>query len=118
MRRTQKIYEESSVEQPKSRSKPSMFSEEREKECIGLAYSLVEKRLREGTATSQETVHFLKLGSMQARLEQEKLLADIEKKRAEVDSIVSAQRTEELIEEAMKAFKSYSPNYDEEEEGY
>ena len=52
---------------------PKAFTPEgRENQLISFAYDLVEKRLREGTATAQETVHFLKMGSTKSRLEKEK----------------------------------------------
>ena len=36
---------------------------------IALAFDLVEKKMRDGSATAAETVHFLKLGSENAKLE-------------------------------------------------
>lgn len=43
--------------------RPAISPEARDNQLIALAYNLVEKRLLEGTASSQETTHFLKLGS-------------------------------------------------------
>ena len=68
----------------KARSK-----ENRESQMIALAMDLVEKRLREGTATSQETVHFLRLGSLREQLEREKLEHEnrmLEAKRAALEA--------------------------------
>jgi hypothetical protein len=51
------------------RIRPALNPEARENQLISLAIDLVEQRLLDGTASSQETTHFLKLGSMKARLE-------------------------------------------------
>ena len=47
----------------------SSTAEGRENELISMAYDLVAQRLKDGTATSAETVHFLKMGSAKERLE-------------------------------------------------
>ena len=44
--------------------RPALTPEARENQMIALAVDLVEQRLLDGTASSQETTHFLKLGSM------------------------------------------------------
>lgn len=116
MKRTKVNYEDIPVEPSKRRSKPAMTPESREKQLIALAYNLVEKRLREGTATSQETTHFLRLGSMNAQLEREILRAKREKLDAEVDAIHSQKRIEELYANALSAMRSYSINSDEEDQ--
>lgn len=107
MARTKMVQGESSVEPKKRRSKPALTPEGREKQLIGLAYDLVEKRLREGTATSQETVHFLRLGSPTIKLEQEILEKKKDKLVAEVEAIHSQQRIEELYSDAIKAMRDY-----------
>ena len=53
--------------------RPALNPEARENQLIALAVDLVEQRLLDGTASSQETTHFLKLGSMKNQLEMEKL---------------------------------------------
>ena len=56
------------------RSRPPALSVgEQEARMVGLAMSLVEKRMRDGTASPTETVHFLKLGSRLGELELKKL---------------------------------------------
>jgi hypothetical protein len=64
----------------------------------------------EGTASSQETTHFLKLGSAQARLEKLELEQRIELAKAKTEAIQSTKRMEELYKDAMKAFSTYSGN--------
>lgn len=92
--------------EPKRR-KPAMTPEERENQLIAKAMDLVERRLEEGTATSQETTHFLKLGSSRERLEQQRLAYDAELSQAKVDAIASQQKMEELYAEALVAFTRY-----------
>ena len=53
--------------------RPALTPESRENQLVSLAINLAEKQLREGTASSQVITHYLKLGSTQAKLEQEKL---------------------------------------------
>ena len=54
-------------------ARPASTPEAQEQYMINLAMTLVEKRLREGTASSAETTHFLKLATMKADLEKKKL---------------------------------------------
>lgn len=48
--------------------RPALTPEARQNQLIALATDLVEKRLIEGTASSQETTHFLKLATQEAKL--------------------------------------------------
>lgn len=96
-----------------------MTPEGQENHLISLAYDLVETRLREGTASAQETVHFLKLGSTRNRVEMERLQEENKLLRAKTEQI-NDQRTESaLFEEAIKAMQSYrGTRYEEEEDDY
>lgn len=85
-----------------------MTAESREDQLIALATNLVEKRLREGTASSAETVHFLKLGSMKERLERQKEQEEIKLLKAKTKQIESAESSEKLYSEALNAFGIYS----------
>ena len=49
--------------------RPALTPEARENQLISLAIDLVEQRLIDGTASAQETTHFLKLASRKAKLE-------------------------------------------------
>lgn len=100
---------------PKPR-KPAMSPEERENQIINKAYDLVERRIEEGTATSQETTHFLKMGSTRERLERDKLAAENELAQAKVEALASAQRIEELYQDALVAMSQYQGRDDFEEE--
>lgn len=86
---------------------PPLDPEAREAQMISLAMDLVEQRLRNGTATSQETVHFLKLGSMRERYEREKLENENILLRAKTEALESAARMEDLYAKAIEAMKRY-----------
>lgn len=90
------------------RMRPALTPEAREQQLISLAVDLVEKRLIEGTASSQETTHFLKLATMKYKLEKEKLEKDLELTVAKTEAMKSQVRSEELFAEAVKAFRGYS----------
>lgn len=89
------------------KSKATTSVENREQMLIGLAYDLVEERLRNGTATSQETTHFLKLGSTRERIEREMLENQNEVLKAKAESLQSQKRIEELYAQALSAFREY-----------
>lgn len=88
--------------------RPAINPEAREQQLISLAVDLVEKRLIEGTASSQETTHFLKLATMKYKLEKEKLAKDLELSDAKIETMRSQVRSEELFREAVRAFRGYS----------
>lgn len=96
--------------------RPALTPEAEEDELIALAFNLVRERLANGTASSQETTHFLKLGSTKAKLEKQLLEKEVELKAAKTDSIKSGQHSEELYQEAIKAFRGYSGQEDPEDE--
>lgn len=104
------------AEESSPKLRPAMTEEGRENQLIALANSLVEKRLREGTASSQETVHFLRLGSQKSRLELEKLRRENELLTAKTEALQSAKRSEELLAEAIKAFGIYTGKEEDEED--
>lgn len=88
--------------------RPALTPEARENQMIALAVDLVEQRLLDGTASSQETTHFLKLGSMKNRLEMEKLQEENRLLKAKTEALQSSKRVEELYSEAIKAMRRYS----------
>lgn len=88
--------------------RPALSPEARENQLISYAIDLVEQRLLDGTASSQETTHFLKLASTKARLENKLLEAQTEMAIAKKEALQSQKRQEELMDEALKAFRSYN----------
>ena len=98
--------------------RPALTPEARENQLISLAVDLVEQRLLDGTASSQETTHFLKLGSTKARLEKEKLEEENKLLRAKTENLESQKRVEELYSEALKAMRDYAGYGSEEQDDY
>lgn len=82
---------------------------------VGKALALVEERIDNGTATSQETTTLIKYGSEKARLDQEKVKYEIEYLKAKSEALASTKRSEELFEAAIKAMRSYNGISHEEE---
>jgi hypothetical protein len=94
---------------------PAIDPESRENQNINLAVNLAEQKLRDGTASNQLIVHYLKLGSTKERLEKEKLERENELLKAKTEALESAKHTEELYAQAIRAITRYSGHYDEEE---
>lgn len=92
----------------KRRHRPAIDPDAREQQLISYAIDLVEKRLLEGTASSQETTHFLKLASSKYRLEQEKMKLENELTKAKTESIHSDKHTEEFYAKVYSAIMDYS----------
>lgn len=86
---------------------PALTPEARENQLISLSERLAEKQLREGTASSQVIVHYLKLGAMRERLEQEKLRNEIALLEAKKEALDSQKNAEEMLEKAISALRSY-----------
>lgn len=100
---------------PKRKTRPATSPEARENRLISLAYDVVEERLLNGTATSQETTALLKLGSQRAQAELEKLRTENELMKTKIDVLESTKTSEELFERAIAAFKTYSGHGDDED---
>lgn len=98
--------------------RPALTPEARENQMISLAMDLVEQRLLNGTASSQETTHFLKLGTQKEQLEREKLAKENELLKAKTEAIKSSERIEELYSNAIKAMREYNGSTEEEDEEY
>lgn len=95
--------------EPKTpRRPPATTPEARENQLTDLAVALTEKQLREGTASSQIITHYLKLASPREAIERERLRSENELLKKKVEAMASAQRTEELMKEALHAFRSYA----------
>lgn len=93
---------------PSPRNRPAIDPDAREQQLIALAVDRAEQQLRDGTASSQVIVHYLKLGSMRERLERERLAEENKLLKAKTEQLKSEKRSEELIEEALKAFRNYA----------
>ena len=96
--------------------RPAISPENRENQLTNLAYDLVEQRLRDGTATSQETTYFLKLGSSKTKLENEKLKEENKFVRAKTEALEADKNSKEMYENAIKAMSLYQGHEDEEDD--
>ena len=100
---------------PKRKIRQPLNPEADEQLCISLAVDLVKERLINGTASSQETTHFLKLATQKYREEVALARAQKEKAEAQVEAMKSQKRIEGLYEEAIKAFRNYNGQGDPDE---
>lgn len=89
---------------------PAIDPEVREKQLIAKAIDLVEERLDNGTASSQEVTHFLRLGSTKNREELEKLRNENKLLAAKTEALKAQQNSNELFAKAMANFARYSGN--------
>lgn len=103
---------------PKPKMRPALSPEARENQLISLAYDLVEERLLNGTATSQETTYFLKLASSKTRLENEKLVEENKLLRAKTEAIQSEKKNEEFYGKVLAALKKYNGQGSQDDEEY
>ena len=101
---------ETSTKDTKKSLRPALTPEARENRAIALAMDLVEQRLMDGTASSQETTHFLKLGSVKNKLEIEKLKAENDLIHAKAEMVRAQKNNEEMFKDAIAAMKEYSGN--------
>ena len=100
---------------------PALTQEARENQLVNLAMEAVEKRIKEGKATSQEICYFLKLGSSKEKLEKENMLEQNKLLKAKTEMIQSQKRMEEQYVKALEAMRKYSGSQtsdDEEEDLY
>ncbi len=98
------------------KSRAALTPEARENQLMALATDLLEERLRDGTASSQEVSTIIRLCSTKARLEKEILSLNRELVAAKTDAIKSNQRIEELYHDAIKAMRRYNGQGDIDDE--
>ena len=98
--------------------KPGLTPEAEENQCIALAYQLAKQRLADGTASSQEVTHFLKMGSSKTRREMEKLEEENKLLQAKTTALESAEDMKELYANAIKAMATYQGHGDIDDEDY
>lgn len=109
MRRSrQEVSEEKRQEIERRREAPAKTPEGRDQQMISYAYDLVEQRLLDGTASAQETVHFLRLASEKTRLEVEKLKSEtamLESKKKVLDASEQAAIEYSKVLDALKLYQ-------------
>ena len=93
---------------------PARNLENRENQLIEKAYNLAEERLDNKTASAQEIVHFLKMGTAKAQLEKQKLEAETQLLESKKEAVESSKQSNKAYQEALAAFRSYNGTPDEE----
>ena len=101
--------------QAKQSRPPALTQEAVERRCMDSAYSLAQQQLDDGTASPSVIVHFLKMGTARAQLEQEKLRKETELLQTKKIAIEETKNMEQMFSEAIAAMKRYQ-GYSEEEE--
>ena len=96
--------------------RPGLTPEAEENQCIAMAYRLAKQRLADGSASSQEVTHFLKMGSSKTKKELERLTEENKLLRAKTNAIESAEDMKELYAEAIKAMATYQGHGDMDED--
>ena len=81
--------------------------EEREHQMMSMAMDVAEQRIRNGTASNQLILHYVKLATQKEELEKEKLRKEIALLEAKKVATDSAARVEELYDNAIKAMITY-----------
>lgn len=100
----------------KRKQTPARTPEARENQLINLAVDETERRLRNGTASSQILTVLLKLATTKAQLELEKLRSDIALQKAKEQEIEDKASNGEMYAEALAAFKRYKGDTSDEED--
>lgn len=103
---------------PIAKCAPALTPEARENQLIALAQDRAEEQLRNGTASSQLIVHYLRLATQKEMLERKQLEAKNELLAAKTKALESAENTERLYAEAIRAMKEYNGSAHSDEEEY
>lgn len=97
------------------RRRPVQSVEARANQIAALAYDRVEERIRNGTASAQELVYFLRIGSIREQEELEMLELKKAETAAKTEAMKAAARSDEAYAEALAAFKSYKGSSDDDD---
>lgn len=87
---------------------PALTEEALENHLIMKAYEVVYQRMCDGSVTSPELVHFLRLGSTKEREDRDFLNKRKELLEAKTKAINEQKGMEELYAKAIEAMRSYS----------
>lgn len=101
-------------EAPKKRRRPPATTPEaREQQLVSMAFDYAQEQFENGTASSQITVHFLRLGSERERMERVKLENENILLEARTRQIEAQSQNEELIAAALDAMRTYTGHGDD-----
>lgn len=87
---------------------PPLTDSAMEAKMIALALQQAQTQLEKGTASSQIVTHFLRLGSVRAQVELEKLQLENNLIEEKILAAQAGQQMNEMFSEVMAALKSYS----------
>lgn len=94
-------------ESKKKTNKIAISPRARENQIISAAYDLAEKRILNGTASSQEIIHFLRMGSEKEKLERIKLEEENKLLREKTKSLAASTNIEQILKDGLKALGNY-----------
>lgn len=95
---------------------PALTADTAERLCEDAAYRLAQKQLEDGTASPSVIVHFLR--TKEAKLNREKLEKETDLLRAKKVSIENGEKTKEMMEDAIKAIRTYQGTSPADEDDY
>lgn len=91
-----------------SKYPPQMTPQAMENQLVAMAYESARNRIANGTASAQEIVYFLKLGSPRSKFELANLEAQNRLLEAKTESIETEKNVEVLYNDVVKAMRVYS----------
>lgn len=91
----------------------ALTPEARENQLLQAAMDEAERRILDGTASSQLLVEFLRRGSTKTQHENAKLEAELDLLRAKTEALKNAKTQQELYDNAIAAMRRYSGVSDE-----
>lgn len=92
---------------PKKKTPPTITDDARRNQLINMAFDLLEQRLLDGTATSQEVTTLIKMSTERARIELEILRANKELALAKTEQIKAIANSDEIARRAIEAMRRY-----------
>lgn len=92
----------------KQRTTPPINDAEQESKMIDLAVSQARNQLERETASSQIVTHYLRLGSLRAQVELEKLQLENNLLEEKITSEQQGQQLNEMVQEVLQALNRYS----------
>lgn len=103
---------------PKKSQTPAKNPGNRNKQLQKLSMDEAEKRIRNGTASSQLLITFLNQTTDKYLMEIKRLKSDLSVANAKIKQLESQTDGNELYQKAIEAFKRYSGHYEDDEEDY
>lgn len=91
-----------------TRRRTATTPDQREQQIASLAYDMAEEQILDRSASSQVVTYFLKAGSRREELERMKIEHENELLQVKQEAMAAVTRSEELMHEAMLAFRGYS----------